>query len=139
MVEEGGQRRRVRNVKNLEYTETESRTYGRGFATMFPDVLVELANDLSPTAFRILIVLVREMNQRNELRISRKRLSELTGKESNHLSTYMRELHEKGAIQILEKNPYRISISEQFFWKNSVDAYWRHRHEQNNATDTGDE
>lgn len=116
-----------KDVYSVKVTSRPRPTYGRPFATIFPDRLAELAQLLSPAALRLYLVLLPEMEYRNRLTITRERVSELAKLAPNHVSTLMRELHNTGALQIESKNPYVIVFNEDFIWKGTVDDYWRRK------------
>lgn len=84
-------------------------TFDREYVVQFPEEMLQLVKSLTKRDIVILNCLIKSCGFGNHVRITREKLKELSGVRENHISTSLQTLKRRGAIEIVERDHYRLS------------------------------
>lgn len=109
----------------VDFTTGELKTVNNGFVQLYEDnidLIIEIANE-HPTAIKIFLFLIKNMDEKNALVISQNALSESLNLHRNTVGNSISYLKEKNALQVFKSGNTNIyAINSQIAWKSSVDG-----------------
>jgi hypothetical protein len=109
----------------VDFTTGELKTVNNGFVQLYEDnidLIIEIANE-HPTAIKVFLFLIKNMDEKNALVISQNALSESLNLHRNTIGNSISYLKEKKALDVFKSGNTNIyAVNSQIAWKSNVEG-----------------
>ena len=109
----------------VDFTTGELKTVNNGFVQLYEDnidLIIEIANE-HPTAIKVFLFLIKNMDEKNALVISQNALSESLNLHRNTIGNSISYLKEKKALDVFKSGNTNIyAVNSQLAWKSNVEG-----------------